>query len=499
MATACRGQRPPGLPQNQPMPKLLGIDVGTSGCKALLIDETGRVLAQGAAEYPLSVPRPLWAEQDPADWWAGVQVCLAQIGEPAPDAIGLTGQMHGAVFLDAQDQVIRPAILWCDQRTAEECAWIDAAYGKERVRETTGNPPLTGFQAPKVLWLRNHEPDAFARVRSVLLPKDYIRLLLTGVKATEVSDASGTGVFDVHERTWATEMIHRLGLDPRWFPPASESHVTTSATTGGGGLRAGVPVVGGGGDQAAGAVGTGAVEPGIVSVSLGTSGVVFTALDAPNYDPDGTAHTFCHANGAWHAMGVMLSCGGALRWLRDTMYPGENYDRVNAEAEAAPPGCDGLTFLPYLTGERTPHNDPSARGSWSGLTLGHGRGHLARAVFEGATFGLLDGMARLEALGATAGEIRLTGGGAKSAFWRQMIADAFGRTCLTLESDEGPAYGAAILAGVGAGVWADVRQACRAAVRARSRIEPTGVEYGAARSRYRSLYPAMRDWIRHTA
>jgi xylulokinase len=476
------------------MAKLLGVDVGTSGCKAVLINEKGRVLAQGAAGYPLHVPRPLWAEQDPASWWDGVQACLRQVGEPKPDAIGLTGQMHGAVFLDARGEVVRPAILWCDQRTAAECALIDAMAGADRVRAITCNPPLTGFQTPKVLWMRRNEPERFARVRSVLLPKDYVRLRLTGVSATEVSDASGTGLFDVPRRRWSEELMRALELDPDWFPPASESHVVAARTNGSGGLSPGIPVVGGGGDQAAGAVGTGAVEPGVVSVSVGTSGVVFTALDRPSFDPAGAAHTFCHANGAWHAMGVMLACGGAVRWLRDALYPGESYESVTAEASAAPAGCDGLTFLPYLTGERTPHNDPEARGVWAGLTLGHGRGHLARAVFEGATFGLLDGMARLGALGATASELRVTGGGAKSAFWMQMIADAFGKPCLALEADEGPAYGAAILAGVGAGAWPNVVEACRATVRPKARLTPSGTSYAGPVARFRALYPALKSW-----
>lgn len=477
------------------MAKFLGIDIGTSGAKALLIDETGKVVSQGSAEYPLSVPQPLWAEQDPADWWRGVQECLAQIGEPSPDAIGVTGQMHGAVFLDRRGEVVRPAILWCDQRTAAECEEIDRGVGKERVREITRNPPLTGFQAPKILWLRNQEPEAFARVESVLLPKDYIRFLLTGTKATEVSDASGTGLFDVPRRRWSGEMLDRLGLESAWFPVCEESDVATAKTSGAAGLAAGIPVVGGGGDQAAAAVGTGAVEPGIVSVSLGTSGVVFTSLSDASYDPSGAAHTFCHANRAWHAMGVMLSCGGALRWYRDTFYHGQGYDPINADAAQAPVGCDGLSFLPYLTGERTPHNDPRARGSFAGLTLGHTRAHLARAVFEGMTFGLLDGMARLESLGATAGELRVTGGGAKSGFWLQMIADAFQKPCVTLATDEGPAYGAAILAGVGVGAWPSVVEACRACVKTVRRLEPSGASYSDAYARYRALYPALKGWF----
>ncbi|AIE84633.1 xylulokinase [Fimbriimonas ginsengisoli] len=468
------------------MPKLLGIDVGTSGCKVLLIDETGRVLKEASAEYPLSVPQPLWSEQNPEDWWIGVQKCLAEIGEK-PDAIGVTGQMHGAVFLDENDEVIRPAILWNDQRTAEECREIDNSVGPDRVRQITCNPPLTGFQAPKILWLRNNELSNYQRIRTVLLPKDYIRFKLTGDKATEVSDASGTGLLDVPRRAWSAEMMARLEIDASLFPTCFESHEITGRTA------EGIPVVGGGGDQAAGAVGTGAVRPGVISVSLGTSGVVFTAIDAPNYDPRGAAHTFCHANRAWHAMGVMLSCGGALRWYRDTLARG-GYDEIAKEAAEAPVGSDGLTFLPYLTGERCPHNDPLARGAFAGITLGHTRSHFSRALFEGISFGLLEGMDLLRGLGATAAEIRVTSGGAKSRFWLQMLADMFGTPCVTLQSDEGPAFGAAILAGVGIGVWPDVKTACDQVVRVKDRVEPGVADYGVAYARYRSLYEATRPW-----
>jgi len=476
------------------MAKLLGIDVGTSGCKVLLIDEEGRILKSASAEYPLSTPKPGWSEQDPEDWWSGVVRCLQEIGESSPDAIGLTGQMHGAVFQDEKDQIVRPAILWNDQRTIEECAEIDRTVGAARVRATTCNPPLTGFQAPKLLWLRNHELSNYQRVRSVLLPKDYIRLRLTGQKFTEVSDASGTGLFDVPARAWATDMMHALEIDPGLFPPVAESYVPTAETLEIAGLKPGIPVVGGGGDQAAAAVGTGAVTPGIVSVSLGTSGVVFTAIDGPEYDRSGAAHTFCHANGGWHAMGVMLSCAGALRWYRDTIQPGTAYDAISAEAATAPAGCEGLTFLPYLSGERTPHNDPVARGAWAGLSLAHTRAHMARSVFEGATFGLKEGFEALQKLGARADELRVNGGGSKSALWLQMLADVFEVPCTTLEVDEGPAFGAALLAGVGAGVWPDVASAAAAAVRRKGRIEPTSTQYGAAYARYRSLYAATRAW-----
>ncbi|MCW5941369.1 MAG: xylulokinase [Fimbriimonadaceae bacterium] len=474
------------------MSRFLGIDLGTSGVKALVVDENGRLLKQATAEYPLLVPRPLWSEQRPEDWWNGVLQVLGELDEPNPEAIGVTGQMHGSVFLDANDESIRPALLWNDQRTAAECAEIDARFGPENVRRVTCNPPLTGFQAPKILWLRNHEPDAFARLRTVLLPKDFVRLKLTGEKATDVSDASGTGVFQVAGRRWATELLAALDLPTSLFPKSFESWEVTGKTKGVPGLADGIPVVAGGGDQAAAAVGTGAVKPGVVSVSLGTSGVVFVALEEPRFHPQGAAHTFCHANGAWHAMGVMLSCGGALRWYRDTLGGGQTYDELTQKAETAPPGCDGLTFLPYLTGERCPHNDPLARGGFLGLTLAHTEGHLARAVFEGISFGLVDGMALLRELGARVKEIRVTSGGAKSGFWVQLLADAFEAPCHTLELDEGPALGAAILAGVGVGLWPNVPSACEAVVRRRATTEPSGTSYADAYRRYRAAYPATK-------
>ena len=475
------------------MAKLLGIDVGTSGCKAVLVNEHGEVLRQGSAEYPIRIPRPLWSEQDPGDWWTGVQKCIQAIGESAPDAIGLTGQMHGSVFLDAEDQVVRPAILWNDQRTAAECEEIDRTVGAQKVRQITCNPPLTGFQLPKLIWLRNNEPDNFKKVRSLLLPKDYIRLMLTGAKATDVSDASGTGILDVPGRGWSREMFDDLRIAPELMPECFESSRITGHTRGVRGLNDGIPVVAGGGDQAAGAVGTGAVKQGVVSVSLGTSGVVFTSIDGPRFDPAGAAHTFCHANGEWHVMGVMLSCGGALRWYRDVLGRAP-YDELARDAMTAPAGCDGLAFLPYLTGERCPHNDPSARGAFAGITLGHERRHFSRAVFEGISLGLLDAMDLLRSLGASTDEVRVTGGGAKSEFWVQMLADMFGTRFSTLDVDEGPAFGAAILAGVGSGVWVDVKTACAHVVRVKSTIAPSGVGYEEAHSRYRALYRSLKEW-----
>lgn len=426
--------------QNDRMAAFVGIDVGTSAAKAILIEESGRIVAQASAEYPLSTPRPGWSEQDPEHWWTAVQACLAEIVTGSVDGIGLTGQMHGAVFLDEGMKVIRPAILWNDQRTAEECAQIDAAVGVDRYREITCNPPMTGLQLPKVLWLRKHEPEAFRRVRHVLLPKDYIRFRLTGTLATDVSDASGTGAFDVPNRRWSQEILSALDVDPSWFPPSFESDERTGLTADG------VPVVAGAGDQAAAAMGTGAVRPGIVSISLGTSGVVFGCVEKPTADRNGVTNTFCHANRGWHAMGVMLSCGGALRWYRDVFRPGWSYDAIAAEAETVAPGAEGLVFAPYLSGERCPINDPSLTASFTGATLAHGPAHFSRAVFEGVTRGLAGCYEALAAVGVRADEIRLTGGGAKSAFWRGLLEEALGRPCAPVEIDEGPAYGAACLA-----------------------------------------------------
>lgn len=474
--------------------KLLGIDIGTSGCKVVLIDEKGMLLKQASAEYPMATPQPMWTEQNPEDWWVGIQDCLRQIGERNPDAIGVTGQMHGSVFLDANDQVIRPALLWNDQRTITECEEIDSTVGHEVLMQTTCNPALTGFQLPKILWLRNHEPANFARLKSVLLPKDFIRLRLTGEKATEVSDASGTGILDVPKRDWATGMMNTLDLDAGLFPKVFESDEVTGVTLESELLAGGIPVVGGGGDQAAAAVGTGAVEIGTISVSLGTSGVVFTSIGSPSYDARGAAHTFCHANRSWHAMGVMLSCGGALRWYRDVFCPGESYDAIAAQASQSAIGSNGVTFLPYLAGERCPHNDPKATGVLAGMTLATDKADLSRAVFEGVTFGLFDGFLLLKDLGASAESINVTSGGSKSDFWMQMIADTFGVPCNRLAIDEGPAFGAAILAGVGIGIWPNVASACRQTVKVKETIDPSGTNYGSYHEKYRNLYGNIKNW-----
>lgn len=495
---------------------LIGLDVGTSGTKAVLIDESGTVKGSATAAYPLYTPQPLWAEQDPADWWRAacevIRTLFEQTGvQPSAIAgIGLSGQMHGSVFLDESHQVIRPALLWCDQRTAGECEWITETVGRERVLQLTLNPVLTGFTAGKIIWLRNHEPQHYERVRKILLPKDYIRFRLTGEFATEVSDASGTALFNVRQRDWAYEMLDMLNLPNGWFPQVYESPEITGRISeeaaGQTGLAAGTPVAGGGGDQAAGAVGTGIVESGIVSSSLGTSGVVFAYLDEPAVDPEYRTHTFCHAvPGKWHVMGVMLMAGGSLHWYRDTLAEQEKqaaqaqgidaYDLIIRQAMQVSPGCDGLTFLPYLSGERTPYPDPYARGVFFGLTLSHTRAHLARAVLEGVAFGIRDSFEILHAMGVKVREVRATGGGARSPEWRQMMADVTGHPHATLNAEEGPAYGATLLAGVGTGVWSSVPEACRAVLQIQSRTQPDPAQaarYAPPYQTYRALYPAVR-------
>ncbi len=445
---------------------LIGLDVGTSGARAVAIDSLGTVVAAASAGYTLSVPRPGWTEQEPEDWWSAsrqvLQSVVSRLREP-PLGLGLTGQMHGSVFLDAGDRVIRPALLWSDQRTEEQCRTITEKVGAERLIEITGNPAITGFQAPKVLWLRAHEPASYGRVHHVLLPKDYIRLRLTGEHATDASDASGTLLLDLRRRTWSEEVLTALEIPRSWLPvvhegPDVSGHVT-AASAAATGLPAGLPVAAGAGDNAASAVGNGIVREGLVSSSIGTSGVVFADSALPRIDPKGRLHAFCHAvPGRYHLMGVTLSAGGSLRWWREAAR-GDDYDAMAALAAQAPPGCEGLVFLPYLTGERTPHLDPRARGAFVGLNLRHTQAHLTRAVMEGITHSLKDCLDLMAELGVTAGEIRVTGGGAHSRFWRQMQADMFGHPVHRTENEEGPAFGAALLAGVAGKVFADVIEA----------------------------------------
>jgi xylulokinase len=502
---------------------LLGIDIGTSGTKTLVIDESGRVLASASAEYPLSTPRPGWAEQDPADWWrasvATVREAVAKSGVSSGEicGVGLSGQMHGSVFLDSQNRVLRPALLWCDQRTGAQCEWITERVGPERVVELTANPVLTGFTAPKVIWVRQNEPEIYGKIRKVLLPKDFVRFQLTGEFHTEVSDASGTSFFHVRERRWAWGILDALEVPREWMPEVHESPVPSASISAEAaaatGLAVGTPVVGGGGDQAASAVGNGIVEVGIISSTVGTSGVVFAFADQPAVDPELRVHTFCHAvPDKWHVMGVMLSAGGSLRWYRDTCGHPEAavartlgrdpYELIAQEAAAAEPGCEGLLFLPYLTGERTPYPDPNARGAFVGLTLRHDKRHLARAVLEGVAFGLRDSFEILDAMRVPIREVRASGGGARSALWRQIQADVTGRDHVTINVDEGPAFGVALLAGVGTGVWKSVAEACRATIKVVDRSAPDSgarAVYNRLYPIYRALYPALREPFRQIA
>ncbi len=493
---------------------LLGIDVSTTATKAILVDEAGAVIAVAATEYPFETPHPLWSEQDPELFWHGtvnsVRAVLAQSGiAPAEVAgIGLTGQMHGLCALDAEGAPLRPCILWNDQRTGGQCAEITARVGRERVIQLTGNPVLTGFTAPKILWVAQNEPEVYARIEHLLLPKDYARYKLTGEFLSEVSDSSGTSLFDVGQRRWSDEMLAALAIPRRWLPEVTESPVASAVVSAEAaaatGLLAGTPVIGGGGDQAAQAIGTGIVREGLVSATLGTSGVVFAQSDSYRVEPQGRLHAFCHAvPGKWHLMGVMLSAAGSFRWYRDAVGQYERaqaavtgrdvYDLLTAEAAEAPAGCEGLIFLPYLTGERTPHPDPLARGAFVGLTVRHGKAHLTRAVLEGVSYGLRDSLELMRGLGIAATQVRGSGGGSRSPLWRQILADVFATQIATVNISEGAAYGAALLAGVGAGVYPDVEEACRRTIKITGSTEPSAdaAIYEAYYPRYRALYPAL--------
>ena len=474
------------------MTVLFGIDVGTSATKGLAIDPGGSVLATAEAPYPLSTPRPGWSEQDPEDWWRATESVLADLANAAgaPAGIGLSGQMHGLVALDNDDRVLRPAILWNDQRTQAECDEIENTIGLERLIALTGNRALTGFTAPKLLWLRNHEPDSYAHIARIALPKDYVRLRLTGEHATDVSDASGMLLLDVANRTWSDEVLQALDIDPAWLPNVLESPTPSGVT------RDDVPVAAGAGDQAAGALGVGVDRPGPVSVALGTSGVVFAALNAFAADPEARVHAFCHAvPGAWHAMGVMLSAAGSLAWLRDAAAPETGYDELLAMADAWPAGTENLIFLPYLAGERTPYADPDARGAFVGLSLRHDRGALTRAVLEGVAFALKDSLDLTTELGGVPALGRVSGGGARSALWTRIIASVLDLPLEPVAVDEGAAFGAAILGGVAADVWPDVHAAVAATVKPRDRVDPVpewaGI-YRDQRERFRALYPALK-------
>ena len=489
----------------------LGLDVGTGGSRALLIDEKGKVKAGFTAPHEdMKMERPLWAEQRPEDWWDAAQKAIQGVLAAAKargqdvKGVGLSGQMHGLVLLDEKDQVIRPALIWCDQRSQAQVDSINAAVGKDSVLAYTANQVLTGFTLPKLLWVRDNEPKNFARVRKVLLPKDYVRFQLTREYATEVSDASGTSMFDVVLRQWSWKMMDRLKLDRGILPKVYESSDITGQITARAaeltGLKEGTPVAGGGGDQASSAVGNGIVEPGIVSCTLGTSGVVFAHMEKATYDPAGRVHTFCHAvKGAWHVMGVTQGAGLSLQWFRNQLAPGSDYDALTVEAASAPVGAHGLFWLPYIMGERTPHLDSTARGGWVGVTAKHTRADLIRALLEGVSYSQKDCLDIIEQMGVAVESVRASGGGARSAFWRQLLADIFGKRVVTLESQEGSAYGAAILALVGTGKYGSVPEACRATIREVDSLLPRPHEsqlYQRGHEVYRTLYPVLKPVYR---
>ncbi len=486
----------------------LGIDTSTTSSKALLIDEQGAVVAVAASPHTLQTPKPLWSEQNPQEWWqavsASIRLVLQKAGVAGQDvlAVGLTGQMHGLVLLDEAGEVLRPAILWNDQRTQAQCDAIHRGIGKELFIQLTGNVALTGFTAPKILWVAQNEPDVFAHARHVLLPKDYIRYKLTGEFAMDKADGAGTVLFDLKSRTWSPQVLAALGIDPDWMPPTFEGPEFTGRITPEAavltGLKAGTPVAAGGGDQAAQAVGVGAVEPGVVALTVGTSGVVFATTPSALIEPEGRLHAFCHAvPGMWHFMGVMLSAAGSLQWYRDTLAPEMSFDALLNEAESVSAGSEGLQFLPYLSGERTPHPDPLARGAWIGLTLRHGRGHLTRSLLEGVSFGLKDSFTLIQNAGlGEIRQVRASGGGTKGALWRQILASVLEAELVTVNTAEGAAFGAALLAAVGAGHWPDVASACKAAVKLTGSTQPDAQQVEAYRKAYplyRELYPALKS------
>jgi xylulokinase len=489
-------------------PYFLGIDTSTTGSKALLIDGQGEVIAAATSPHTLQRPKPLWSEQDPRQWWEAVLASIRSVLEKAGidgervGAVGLTGQMHGLVLLDEAGNVLRPAILWNDQRTQSQCDQIHARIGREKFIQITGNIALTGFTAPKILWVKENEPEVFAKAKHVLLPKDYIRLKLTGEYAMDKADGAGTVLFDIKSRDWSDEVLAALDIPRAWMPRTFEGTEFTGYVNEEAalltGLKAGTPVAAGGGDQAAQAVGVGAVEPGIVGLTVGTSGVVFATTPSALIEPEGRLHAFCHAvPGLWHFMGVMLSAAGSLQWYRDMLTPDMSFDELLKDAESIPAGSEGLQFLPYLSGERTPHPDPLARGAFIGLTLRHGRAHMTRAVLEGVSFGLKDSFTLIQnaGLGAVT-QVRASGGGTKGALWMQIMASVLEAELVTVNTTEGAAYGAALLAAVGAGRWSDVTSACKACIKITGSTQPQPSqveEYRKAYSVYCELYPALKS------
>jgi xylulokinase len=493
---------------------VLGIDVGTGGTRALIVDEKGRIVAAATEEHePFASPKIGWAEQRPEDWWraAGIAVrkslAQANLRGDQISCVGFSGQMHGAVMLDAKGEVVRPALIWCDVRTEKQCRELNERIGAERLIQLTCNPALPNFTLTKFLWVRENEPENWKRVRSVMLPKDYVRFRLTGERAIDVADASGTLMLDVAKRRWSPEVLQAAEIDPSVLPAVFESPDVCGKVSAAGaaatGLAAGTPVVAGAGDQAAGATGMGIVIPGAVSATIGTSGVVFAATDRPALDPRGRLHTFCHAvPGRWHVMGVTQAAGLSLRWFRDNFAStsaqsvGDPYEKLTAEAATVPAGADGLLWAPYLMGERTPHLDADARGALVGLTASHTRAHIVRAILEGVAFSLKDTFTIFDEMRVPVKSIRLGGGGARSPLWRQIQADVYNHDVEIVEAEEGAAYGAAILAGVGARIWASVDAACDSVVRVVQRVQPNPANAEAMQKNYaayRRIYPAVKS------
>jgi len=483
----------------------LGIDVGTGGTRAVIVDEAGKVLASASTEHaPFRSPKPGWAEQDPEDWWRAAQQAIAgaiaATGQPASQiaAVGLTGQMHGAVMLDAAGEVLRPALIWCDQRTGPQCDWLHDTIGRERLIELTCNPALPNFTLTKLLWVKDHEPEIFAKIAHIMCPKDYVRYRLTGDFAIDVHEASGTLLLDVTNRKWSSEVAKISGIPEEWLPKLYESpevcgHIAANNI----GLTPGTPVVAGAGDQGAGAVGMGILKPGSVSATIGTSGVVFAATAEPTRDPGGRLHTFCHAvPGRWHVMGVTQSAGLSLRWFRDTFAPGATYDALSRAAEGIAPGSDGLLWAPYLLGERTPHLDSHATAAFVGITAGHTAAHFTRAILEGVAYSLRDTFTLFAELGIPVNRVRLGGGGARGPLWRRIQTDIYGYPAEVLAAEEGGAYGAALLAGVGAGAWPDTDAACERSLEVAESFQPdpkNANTYTAAYRHYQQIYPALRQ------
>ena len=488
----------------------LGMDIGTGGTRAVLVNKEGRLIASASSEHaPFRVAHPGWAEQDPEEWWRAAQQAIREVlaaaGNPAVDAVALTGQMHGAVMLDAEGRVLRPAVIWCDTRTQPQCDWLHEQLGggekgREKLIELTANPALPNFTLTKLLWVREHQPEVFAKIAHVLCPKDYVRFRLTGAYAMDVQEASGTLLLDVAHRRWSKEVAKVAGIPEAWLPDLFESPEICARISPEAAQRtlltAGTPVAAGAGDQGAGAVGMGILEPGSVSATIGTSGVVFAATAAPTRDPHGRLHTFCHAvPGRWHVMGVTQSAGLSLRWLKETLAPDQTYDQLTAAAARVPAGCDGLLWTPYLLGERTPHLDGTATAAFVGITATTTRAHFTRAVLEGVAYSLKDTFTLFSELGIPVKGVRLGGGGARGPLWREIQANIYGYPCERLTAEEGGAFGAALMAGVGAGHWPNLEAACAGGITVAETIEPhpdAVQRYADGYAGYRRVYPALK-------